>query len=246
MAADGTTRLPAVKWWTAWNEPNTATHLSPQYICVRGRGFWCKGGHFVPTAPTIYGGILKAIYAGVHAAGKAGHISETVAGGVTKPWGNGPTSSEPSMAPLKFMRLLAPTHAPFDVWAQHPYRVPGLGANPDNVQFQTLPNLFKQLDQLWPRKHYHVWITEYGLQTNPPDPWQGVSLSAQASALRSNVLTARKNPRIDMLIWFLINDEAIGSRSHAAGFQTGLAFANGKHKPAWNVFRSLTTPVTTS
>ena len=41
-----------------------------------------------------------------------------------------------------------------------------------------------------------------------------------------------------MLVWFLIRDEQV-RKPFAAGFQTGLAFTNGKVKPAWAVFRSL-------
>jgi hypothetical protein len=41
-----------------------------------------------------------------------------------------------------------------------------------------------------------------------------------------------------MLIWYLIRDEAI-RKPFAAGFQTGLAFNDGRPKPAWKVFRSL-------
>ena len=46
------------------------------------------------------------------------------------------------------------------------------------------------------------------------------------------------NPRIDMLVWFLIRDEPV-RKPFAAGFQTGLTFTNGKLKPSWRVFRSL-------
>ena len=49
---------------------------------------------------------------------------------------------------------------------------------------------------------------------------------------------SRANPRIDMLIWFLIRDEQV-RQPFAAGFQTGLSFTNGRLKPAWSVFRSL-------
>ena len=73
---------------------------------------------------------------------------------------------------------------------------------------------------------------------NPPDGFQGVSLSVQSQQLRRNVASARANPRIDMLVWFLIRDEQ-ARKPFAAGFQTGLSFTNGKLKPAWSVFRSL-------
>ena len=109
---------------------------------------------------------------------------------------------------------------------------------PNDIAFADLPRLIQGLDTAFPGKHLHLWITEYGLQTNPPDGFQGVSLASQSQQLRRNVAAARANPRIDMLVWFLIRDEQV-RKPFAAGFQTGLAFTNGQAKPAWSVFRSL-------
>jgi hypothetical protein len=109
---------------------------------------------------------------------------------------------------------------------------------PNDIAFADLPRLIQGLDTAFPGKHLHLWITEYGLQTNPPDGFQGVSLANQSQQLRRNVASARANPRIDMLVWFLIRDEQV-RQPFAAGFQTGLAFTNGRAKPAWSVFRSL-------
>ncbi len=47
-----------------------------------------------------------------------------------------------------------------------------------------------------------------------------------------------KNPRVDMLIWFLIRDQK-STGSLASGWQSGLAYVNGNKKPIWNVFSSL-------
>ena len=52
-----------------------------------------------------------------------------------------------------------------------------------------------------------IWITEYGYQTNPPDPIFGVSWKKQAAYLTQAFAIARKNPRIDMMLWFLLKDE---------------------------------------
>ncbi|HVH52181.1 MAG TPA: hypothetical protein VM690_08555, partial [Gaiellaceae bacterium] len=62
----------------------------------------------------------------------------------------------------------------------------------------------------------------------------GVSWAAQAADMRAAYAIARKNPRIDMLLWFLIKDEA-----NPSGWQSGLATVSGRHKPSWNVFKSL-------
>ena len=227
--------LPAVTRWEAWNEPNTTSHLKPQYSCH------CTNAR--PVSPGIYAKILKAIYTGVHAAGRQASVSETVAGGATKPNYSGPKTFEPTVTPLRFLRLLGTHHPPLDVYSHHPYRTDigrkaGQAEGPNDISFADLPRLITALDKAFPGKHLHLWVTEFGLQTNPPDSYQGVSLSAQAVQLRRNVAAARANPRIDMLVWFLIRDEQV-RKPFAAGFQTGLTFTNGKLKPSWRVFRSL-------
>jgi hypothetical protein len=240
---DGTL-LPPVTMWTAWNEPNTRTHLSPQWQCVSGKlpgATPCLGGrgHYIAVSPRLYNQLLGAIYRGVHAVGARLGLKETVAGGVTKPVGAGPLASEPSVAPITFVKALGQLHAVFDVYAHHPYRGrPGQVLTGNNVGFDGLGRLFAQLDASFPGKHYHLWITEYGAQTNPPDSYVGVTPAVQATMLRANVLAARANPRIDMLIWFLIRDQAING-PFAAGFQSGLAYVSGRPKPAWATFQSL-------
>jgi len=106
--------LPAVTRWEAWNEPNTTSHLTPQYSC--------RCASAVPVAPTIYAKILNAIYKGIHSAGTHAGIKEIVAGGATKPNYSGPKTFEPAVAPLRFLLLLGKKHPPLDVYSHHPYR----------------------------------------------------------------------------------------------------------------------------
>ena len=183
------------------------------------------------SSPAIYAKILTAIYKGVHSAGTHAGVIETVAGGATKPNYSGPKTFEPAVAPLRFLLLLGKKHPPLDVYSHHPYRTDvgkkaGQLPGPNDIAFADLPRLIKGLDTAFPGKHLHLWITEFGLQTNPPDGFQGVSLANQSQQLRRNVAASRANPRIDMLIWFLIRDEQV-RKPFAAGFQTGLSFTNG-------------------
>jgi hypothetical protein len=235
---DGTL-LPQVTRWEAWNEPNTNTHLSPQYVCIKGKGFWCRGGHFNLVSPRAYAGILNAIYNGVHKAGSRYHVREQVAGGATKPGGDGPTAAEPSVNPTAFATALAKFHPKLDAYAHHPYRVPGARCQTCGglVTIDNLGKLTAALDKGWKGRRLHLWLTEYAAQTKPPDPL-GVSTRTQATMLRHAVQVMRKNPRVDMLIWFLIRDQKSTGRL-ASGWQSGLSFINGNKKPVWNVFASL-------
>src|SRR6185503_7054785 len=64
--------------------------------------------------------------------------------------------------------------------------------------------------------------TEYGYQTNPPDRYLGVSNQAQARYLGDGALRAYRAPRVDLLIHYLVRDEADVGR-----FQSGLFTAAG-------------------
>ena len=69
-----------------------------------------------------------------------------------------------------------------------------------------------------------IWITEYGYQTNPPDRIFGVSFLNQARYLTQAYGIAKRNPRIDMFLWFLLRDERLGVDQ---GWQSGLLTAGG-------------------
>ena len=212
--------LPSVVRWEAWNEPNLQAHLKPQWKAVGttkqvGRPF-CFGKSWVPASPGIYRGILNAIYRGVHAAGKAAGLTETVAGGATAPYGRGPCAVVPGFAPLAFLRDLVEKPVSLDVWSHHPYRNSRQNAAPfrgDNIDVQGMPRLYAALTKAFHGRRVPVWVTEFGAQTKPPDTRQGVTLAAQARQLRQAVSTFQKSGRVKMLVWFLVRDEDIAGRA---------------------------------
>jgi len=57
-----------------------------------------------------------------------------------------------------------------------------------------------------------MWITEYGYETKPPDPFFGVSWAKQAAYLRQAYEIARANPRIDIFTWFLLQGHRLARR----------------------------------
>ena len=220
--------LPAVKFWTAWNEPNNPVFLGPQYVK--------SGGKWVVESAIQYAKICNAVYTGIHSVGVSG---EKVACGVTAPKGNdAPATSRASVDPISF--LIAAKKAgmkTFDVYAHHPYYAAAnesptyvpTGKTARRIQMGNINVLLAEISKLYGPKH--LWITEYGYQTNPPDRSFGVSLAKQAAYLTQVYAMARANPRIDMLLWFLIKDEP-----SLGGWQSGLETAAGKKKPAWNAY----------
>jgi hypothetical protein len=234
IGEDGRT-LPAVRLWAAWNEPNNPVFLRPQFVK--------RSGKWVIQSAVDYAHICNAVYNGIHATMYSG---EKVACGVTAPRGNNnPRSARPSVSPVAF--LVAAKKAgmrTFDAYAHNPYygtptetpttKPPrtGSGATPTAVTLANLDVLLEELGRLYgPR---HLWITEYGYQTKPPDSVFGVSWALQARYLTQAFAIARKNPRIDMMLWFLVKDQP-----DLSGWQSGLMTVDGRRKPAFAAFEHL-------
>jgi hypothetical protein len=226
-ASDGRT-LPAVRHWLAWNEPNYPIGLKRQYRRV--------GGRWVVQSAIDYARICTAIYDGVHRTLLRG---SKVACGATGPRGNNaPTSSRPTVSPLAFVRALKKAGLRrFDAYAHHPYygrrtETPTTRPASTAVTLANIGTLTAEVSRLWGAKR--LWITEYGYQTNPPDRALGVSYARQAAYMKQAFAIARRNPRIDMMLWFLLRDEPT-----LGGWQSGLLTRTGRKKPAFNVFRLL-------
>jgi hypothetical protein len=231
---DGRT-LPAVRLWAAWNEPNNPVFLRPQF--VKRRGKW------VIQSARDYARICNAVFNGVHATMYRG---EQVACGVTAPRGNNnPRSARPSVSPVAFLTAAKKAGMrTFDAYAHNPYYgfptetpstrppSPRPGLAPTAITLANINVLLAAVGRLYgPR---HLWITEYGYQTKPPDPVFGVSWSLQARYLTQAYAIARRNPRIDMMIWFLLRDQP-----DLSGWQSGLMTVDGRRKPAYAAFSRL-------
>jgi len=223
--------LPAVRHWIAWNEPNNPVFLKPQFTKIGRRKYRLA-------SPGIYAKICNSIWSGVHLTGFRG---EKVACGATSPRGNNSgTLPRASLSPLPFLRAMKKAHARFDVYAHHPYyQHPNEPPNkpPPGSRAITLGNineLIAELTRLYGRKQ--LWITEYGYQTNPPDKVFGVSWANQAKYLTQAYGIAKRNPRIDFFLWFLLRDER---RLANDGWQSGLLTASGAKKPAFAAFQKL-------
>ena len=216
--------LPEVKYWLAWSEPNNPNWLQQT-----------SGGRFV--SPRSYARICTAIWEGVHFTNFAG---EKVACGATGPRGNNiARSSRPSLSPLAFMRLArAAGLKNLDAYAHHPYygkpsEMPATRPGGTAVTLGNIDTLISVVNKLWGKKR--IWITEYGWQTSPPDRIFGVSFARQAAYVSQSYAIARANPRIDMMIWFMLRDDT----NLRIGWQSGLMTAGGAKKPSFSVFARL-------
>ncbi|MGI9111520.1 MAG: hypothetical protein ACR2GT_04895 [Gaiellaceae bacterium] len=230
--------LPAVRSWLAWNEPNNPAFLRPQYRNVAGR--------WVAQSPIDYAKICNAIVKGVSVTTVG---ASRVACGVTAPRGNNnPNSDRPALSPIAFLRGMKKAGATgFDAYAHHPYYggpsetpsspppTPSRGQAPTAITLGNVDLLIREVTKLYGNKR--IWITEYGYQTNPPDRIFGVTLARQAQYVTESFGIARRHPRIDMMLWFLLRDEA--RTLIEEGWQSGFLTASGARKPSFAAFQRL-------
>ncbi len=181
--------LPRVRLLQAWNEPNLARYLEPQWVAVEGG--WSA------FSPLLYRGMLNAFYDGVKAVERN---DEVVAAGVAP---NGDPEGVGRMAPITFLRSLLclrvdragrthrtgcadPPH--FDVLDFHPLSF----ASPDQPAPSSLDvsmadaakitGLLVQAERLHttlPAGAKPVWVTELNWESEPQSP-SGVPAGLQA------------------------------------------------------------------
>ena len=196
-------RYPWVRLWEIWNEPNLRTFLTPN-------------------SPKLY---VQRLLNPTYDALVAQNPLNRVAGGATSP-----RSTKTGLSPVKFMRGMKQAHARLDAYSHHPYPVTR-GERPFGfakgvcryctgvLTLANLPALVREVRRDFGPKR--IWLTEYGYQTNEPDPL-GVSPILQAKYVADSALRVRGAPFVDLLIQFLVQDE-----SRHNGWQSGLVSPSG-------------------
>ena len=101
-----------------------------------------------------------------------------------------------------------------------------------NVTLTSLPRFEQSLDKWFKRKNVRIWITEYGHETKPDGEPKGVSRAQQASYTTQAIGLAKKDPRVDMFVWFIFRDD------ETSVWQSGLLTKSGAAKPALARFRA--------
>lgn len=221
--------LPRVRLWEIWNEANNANFL-------------VDGNDKASAASVaIYGEMLRASAQALRDVARPHRYSQVViAGGVGGRLG---------LKHADFFRLLSRTEACrddagrscFDAVSIHTYNGrPGLGlSDRPGAGYFSVGNFgdFERLaKRLWPSRALPIYVTEFGWQTNPPDPtFVGVTLQQQSLFLSETVDTFRaRHPQVKALIWWLMEDVDV-----ITNWQSGLRFLNGPTKPAYATFRRL-------
>ena len=171
--------LPRVRLLQAWNEPNLARYLEPQWVVRNGR--WAA------FSPPLYRQMLDGFYRGVKSVAPG---DEVVAAGVAP---NGERAGVGRMAPVTFLQgllCLASPHAGalvrapgcsaparLDALAFHPLSVgdPDLAASSsldvsiaDAAKVTRLLRAAERLRTVAPAGEKPVWVTELNWESAPP------------------------------------------------------------------------------
>jgi hypothetical protein len=265
--------LPRVDYWSIWNEANQPGWLAPQRQEAGGRlvlysprlyrayaeaAFRALAAtrHSVATDTVLVGELapeglgaglespvppmpfLRALYC----VGDDYRPLEGRAAGVLGCPRNGNTRG-----------FVSAHHALFQAtgFAHHPYYFTlAPDRISDNVDFAPLSNLSRLeggLDRIFRAygvgRQIPIFITEYGYETNPPDPYRIVSPTQQAEYLNDADYIAWQDPRVRSVAQFLLFDAPPDNKylphsfKYWDTFQTGLLYADGKPKPSFAAYR---------
>jgi hypothetical protein len=259
--------LPRVSFWSIWNEPNQPGWLAPQWrtrgaapaiaaarlyrgyvdaatAALRGTGHGRdtvligelapegdeRTGEGAPVPPLPF---LRALYCvGPTYAPLRGRPAAALGCPVAGAGTNFVTAHPGLFAATGF--------------AHHPYSfflAPARSmSDPNFAPLADLSRLERSLDRTFAAyavsRRLPIYLTEYGYESNPPNPFRGVPPATQAAYLDEAEYLAWLDPRVRALSQFELRDSP-PNRAYRPGtvrywstFQTGLEYHNGRAKPA--------------
>lgn len=257
----GKTILPRVSFWGLWNEPNQAGWLSPQWEFSRALH------KNIPASPIMYRKLFYAGRSALSRTGHNGDLilmGETAPLGSSKQSLKSPIRPAKFLRELlcvsasgKPMRgRAAAARSCSDFQKYGPLRASGYGHHPytknlpptvkdrsrDAITMANINDLPTLLDRYAKTKRIPsglpIALTEFGYETNPPDPFSGQTLDHQAEYLNEGDYEAFVNPRIISQAQFTLADyppvkgAKPGTKPYWFTYQAGLYFVNGQPKPS--------------
>ena len=256
-----------VKRYSLINEPNLWHWLTPQWSCTTADDSSCKAASpaiyrelfragydeikLLQPSASVWGGSLAPVgtssradphssLAPLNFLRRLGCVKENFTRDRT-------SSGCRDFTPLTVDAI---AHHPHTAWMA-PRQRP---SDADSVTVGTLSRLTKTLDRIQARggirngsqagaaartRPLEVEIDEFGIQTDPPDQWSGVSLRLQSDYLQEIAFLLWKNPRVKLFTQYLWRDEPLDKVSITTGsWQSGLYFADGEPKPSAGTFSS--------
>jgi hypothetical protein len=206
-AEGGPPRLPRVRHYEIWNEPNLKNFFRFNTRTTVGR----------------YAALVRAAYPQIKRANRRSIVIAGVAG-PRSTTGNGNVGARQWLRGLVNARNLR-----FDAYSQHIYpSQPPRSRTRAFPSWNSLPEIFATLDRK--RKGMKLYITEAGYSTGrTPFRTVRVSPAVQNRNLRQIfALPHVRSPRVPAVVWFNLQDNV--------NWPAGLLRANGSRKPAYASF----------
>ena len=257
----GRSILPRVDFWGLWNEPNQAGWLAPQYAFSR------QARKVIPVSPIMYRALFFRGRRALDDTGHGRDtilVGESAPLGSGAQGARSPI--RPAKFLREFLCVDARDHAlrgraararncsDFDkfgpiratAWGHHPYTKnlapTQRDRSRDSITMANISDLGVLIDR-YARTHriakgLPIMITEFGYETNPPDPFSGKPLDTVADWLNEGDYLAAVNPRVLSQTQFMLDDAppVAGKRANTKAYwftyQSGLYFANGAAKPS--------------
>jgi hypothetical protein len=228
-------RFPGVDVWTLWNEPNHPGHLYPQST---------RGGR--PVAPGVYRAMVRAAVTGLH---RGGSGRDPILFGELLPIGKPVRGPKRNLKPLAFLRAFFGGRplGGLSGFAYHPYTRPAgpMFAEPssDDATVHSYGRILRALDsarargQLRSKRKVPIWNTEFGFQTDPPDPFGAKIASVPKFWSISELWFSYSNPRVRSISQYTMNDQP----GDTSLWQSGLRFADGRLKT--NIYNNYRLPI---
>ena len=238
-----------------WNEPNLPNWLQPQFSCSGKR---CK-----PASPAIYRELWKAAVPNVREAvpGASIYLGSTASRGDNPSSSN---SSMRPLLWLRSLGCIGKSlrrdnstagcstagTISADGISYHPHtRVAPPSVrfkNPDEAGIADTGRLLRTVDAMQkagtvenhaaPGQRFNLYYTEWGYQTNPPDPFSGVTFAEQSRWLQQGAYMAWRQPRVKLLVQYLWRDDPVRDKGQGpsaySGWQSGLYLYDGRRKPS--------------
>jgi hypothetical protein len=226
--------LPQVSYFQAWNEPNLAYYLAPEWAQT-------AQGTVVPVGPILYRELLNSFYAAVKKVQPHSHV---FAAGLA-PFGDLPSRGTSRMQPVTFLTGLFCLNSAlkrgactggvphldgldqhnYSPWYYHANSAADIGM-PDLGRIWRILHAAQRAHTVLPAGSKPLWMTEVGWQSTPPN---SARLTSQAHFLDLDFYTLWTE-HVSNVFWFLIQDPITTPGDFTAN--GGLFFRSGAPKPA--------------
>ncbi|CAN5163264.1 hypothetical protein BH20ACT16_BH20ACT16_12520 [soil metagenome] len=255
--------LPRVSSWSIWNEPNQPGWLTPQFENRDGQTVPAAPALFRKLHQMGVQGLERS---GHSLTADGIFIGETAPLGSDKQGARNGIRPVPFLREVLCLKPDGTTYEGPDAvrrdcddfvkngplkataFAHHPYTKKAAPtkapANPDEITIANIGTLGPLLDAMSAQSagklppDLPVLLTEFGYESNPPDPRNGIPYLRQAQFNQLAEFLAFNEPRVQAMTHFLLRDVAPlkrypkGSRLYWFTYQSGLVTNAGRSKPA--------------